>query len=138
MIPRTVRPVLRCHIENLLRSRNYSAVISIHFQLFGIIKTNYKLREDSTKLALAIDACQASICISDLILIAFDSEQKQRSDLVSSTSNTQDQSTLLTRPRHIGYQQYCTILKKQKDLPLMTEVLAKHDTEGWGQGILKS
>jgi hypothetical protein len=136
MIPRTDRPTLRFYIEGLLRSNRHSTVIAIHFRLFGIIQSNYKLRAQALNLEAAIDACQASISISDLVLIAFDADEKQRISLLNSYSTSKKYPITLLRPRHIGYQQYSIILKKQKNLPLRSEVLAKHDIEGWGQGVI--
>lgn len=136
MIPRTDRPTFRLFIKNLISRKKYADVIAIHFKLFDIIQSNYKLRDNPSNLDVAIDACQASICISDLVLNAFDADEKDRIELVNSILSHKQYPLTLLRPRHIGYYQYGVILKKQKNLPLRNEVIAKHDHEGWGQGVL--
>jgi len=136
MIPRTDRPTLRFFIKKLISSKRHSDVIAIHFKLFDIIKGNYKQRENSFNLDVAIDACQASICISDLVLNAFDADEKDRIDLLNSILSHKKYPLTILRPRHIGYYQYGVILKKQKNSPLRNEVIAKHDLEGWGRGVI--
>lgn len=133
-IPGTSRAILALVINRLYSKGDYSAIIKIHFRFFDIIQKNYKLRSDPFHLSMAINACQASISISDTVLKSFDENEYAMHRYFKDLGVKEISPPTLLRPRHIGFQQYRVILKKQKNLDLMNEVMRKHDLEGWGQG----
>jgi hypothetical protein len=136
-IPGTSRVILALVVSRLFRKGDYASIIKIHFSFFEIIQKHYKLRSDPFHLSMAINACQASISFSDMVLKSFDANDYAMYKELKNLGVKEISPRTLLRPRHIGFQQYRVILKKQKNLDLMNEVMRKHDLEGWGQGTIQ-
>lgn len=103
-----------------LRGLPDDVILKIHFDLQEKIKKHYKLRDTGKNLEKAIHYCQQQIALAPLAMSALKKNAAMYND------------GQFFAPRHHGYRQYTTILKKQKELDKLEMLLNKKKIEGWG------
>lgn len=117
-----------------LRGLPDSVILKVHFDLQEKIKKHYKLRDTGKNLQKAIHFCQQQIALAPLTARAMRNKHEEDWEEVNAIKRANGFSTYVfpfELPSHHGYKQYAIILKKQKELDKLAELLAKKESEGW-------
>ncbi|ARU94557.1 hypothetical protein [Tatumella citrea] len=107
-------------------------IVDLHFEIQEAIKTAYRLRKDPKQLSLAIELCEESISISDIVIEAMKEKHRARLKEYEDVVGMKPSNTKFFYPSHHGYSQLSIILRRSGDADRGAVITKKIESEGWG------